>query len=105
MSASGWAQAAARTIVFCNKIETCRKVENLLNRGLGGASSGGGALVLAHHAAIDEAVRQRNLKVREHAAAGLSPLLCALLREGLSQDSSLRRACAQLSACWDTSGL
>ena len=58
-------QAAARTIVFCNKIETCRKVENLLNRGLGGASSGGGALVLAHHAAIDEAVRQRNLKVPE----------------------------------------
>ena len=49
--------------MFCNKIETCRKVENLLNRGLGGAA-GGGTAVLAHHAAIDEAVRQRNLKVR-----------------------------------------
>ena len=49
--------------MFCNKIETCRKVENLLSRSVG-SPSGGGTVVLAHHAAIDEAVRQRNLKVR-----------------------------------------
>ncbi|KAK9822358.1 hypothetical protein WJX81_001173 [Elliptochloris bilobata] len=51
-------EPAARTIVFCNKIETCRKVENLLNRA-GVVAEGG---VLAHHAAISDVVRSRNLQ-------------------------------------------
>ncbi len=39
------AQPAERTIVFCNKIDTCRKVENLLKRAAGGGEgfrNGGG---------------------------------------------------------------
>ncbi len=43
--------------MFCNKIETCRKVENMLNR------SGVGPQVLAYHAAIADGTRERNLKV------------------------------------------
>lgn len=60
---------AARAIVFCNKIETCRKVENFLNRTLprggGGEGEGGrasGATVLAYHAAIAPERREANLK-------------------------------------------
>ncbi|KAK9811880.1 hypothetical protein WJX72_011720 [[Myrmecia] bisecta] len=47
----------ARTIVFCNKIETCRKVENLLTRSLGADMQ-----VLPYHSAIVENVRTRNLQ-------------------------------------------
>ena len=54
-------QSALRTIVFCNKIETCRKVENVIKR----ASPQGeqGTLVLPYHAAIEEGQRVKNLKV------------------------------------------
>ena len=54
-------QSALRTIVFCNKIETCRKVENVLKR----ISPHGeqGNLVLPYHAAIEEGQRVKNLKV------------------------------------------
>jgi hypothetical protein len=44
--------------VFCNKIETCRKVENMLNR-----RGEAGTLVLPYHAAIEDASRTKNLKV------------------------------------------
>ena len=47
---------AARTLVFCNQIDSCRKVENLLKRQ-------GGARVVAYHAAIREDVREENLEV------------------------------------------
>ncbi|GAB4820362.1 hypothetical protein N2152v2_007408 [Parachlorella kessleri] len=52
-------QKAARAIVFCNKIETCRKVENFLNRTFGKED---GARVLAYHAAIAPEGREANLK-------------------------------------------
>ena len=59
--------AATRAIVFCNKIDTCRRVENLLNRRVAGREpAGGGAVgveVLAHHAAIADDTRQANLQV------------------------------------------
>lgn len=51
-------QKAMRTIVFCNKIETCRKVENVLKR-----NSEQGTQVLPYHAAIEEDQRVKNLKV------------------------------------------
>lgn len=51
-------QKAMRTIVFCNKIETCRKVENVLKR-----TSEQGTQVLPYHAAIEEDQRVKNLKV------------------------------------------
>ena len=54
-------QRALRTLVFCNKIETCRKVENVLKR-----SSKPGEqelLVLPYHGAIEDGQRVQNLKV------------------------------------------
>ena len=54
-------QKALRTIVFCNKIETCRKVENVLKRDTGQGEQG--AVVLPYHAAIDDEQRIKNLKV------------------------------------------
>ena len=50
---------ASRTIVFCNKIETCRKVENFLNRTF---TSEDNATVLPYHTAIETAQREINLK-------------------------------------------
>lgn len=55
-------QKALRTIVFCNKIETCRKVENVLKRDNGQAEQG--TVVLPYHAAIEDEQRVKNLKVR-----------------------------------------
>ncbi|PSC73217.1 DEAD-box ATP-dependent RNA helicase 50 isoform A [Micractinium conductrix] len=52
-------QRAPRTIVFCNKIESCRKIENFLNRAF---SSSDGVEVLPHHAAITDERRDANLK-------------------------------------------
>ena len=54
-------QSALRTIVFCNKIETCRKVENVLKRT--SPQDEQGILVLPYHAAIEEGQRVKNLKV------------------------------------------
>ena len=54
-------QSALRTIVFCNKIETCRKVENVLKRSSPQGEEG--TLVLPYHAAIEEGQRVKNLKV------------------------------------------
>lgn len=80
-------QRRQRTIVFCNKIETCRKVENFLNRsmlvddddngegegegegerqrqrsdGAYSSPSSGGFAVLPYHAAIAPLVRDKNL--------------------------------------------
>ena len=54
-------QKALRTLVFCNKIETCRKVENVLKR-----SSKPGEqelMVLPYHGAIQDGQRVQNLKV------------------------------------------
>jgi ATP-dependent RNA helicase DDX18/HAS1 len=50
-------QKSARTIVFCNKIETCRKVENFLNRSI----IGNDVEVLPYHAAIAGEKRDANL--------------------------------------------
>ena len=54
--------------MFCNKIESCRKLENYLNRTLG---QGGAIDVLPHHAAIAPERRQANLQ-RFLAASGSS---------------------------------
>ena len=54
-------QGAARTIVFCNKITTCRKVENLLNRAKDSWLQS--AQVIAYHAAIPDDQRQAALQV------------------------------------------
>ena len=59
-------QKAERAIVFCNKIETCRKVENFLNRTFGKEDS---ARVLAYHAAVSPEGREANLKVGGAGAA------------------------------------
>ena len=47
-----------RTIVFCNKIDTCRAVENFLNR----RDEEDADLVLPCHAAIAPHTRQNNLR-------------------------------------------
>jgi ATP-dependent RNA helicase DDX18/HAS1 len=48
--------------VFCNKIETCRKVENFLNRSvLADDDDRGGFEVLVYHAAIAPITRDKNL--------------------------------------------
>ncbi|EFN54452.1 hypothetical protein CHLNCDRAFT_135879 [Chlorella variabilis] len=52
-------QRASRSIVFCNKIESCRKVENFLNRTF---SHEDHAEVLPHHAAIADTHRDANLR-------------------------------------------
>lgn len=49
-----------RAIVFCNKIETCRAVENFLNRILPREDTG--PRVLAYHAAIADEQRADNLR-------------------------------------------
>ncbi|KAI6685108.1 hypothetical protein NL676_031021 [Syzygium grande] len=48
-----------KTIVFCNKIETCRKVENALKRV---DRKGARARVLPFHAAVSQESRQANMK-------------------------------------------
>ncbi|CAN6302620.1 unnamed protein product [Urochloa humidicola] len=48
-----------KTIIFCNKIETCRKVENVLRRLDRKASQ---IKVLPFHAALDQAQRIANIK-------------------------------------------
>ncbi len=50
---------AARTIVFCNKIETCRKVENFLTRR---HRKDDAFVVLPYHSAIADDARVANLK-------------------------------------------
>lgn len=50
---------ATRTIVFCNKIESCRRVENFLNKSL---ASNEGVVVLPYHSAIAPHTREDNLK-------------------------------------------
>ncbi|KAI8113511.1 hypothetical protein M9435_003512 [Picochlorum sp. BPE23] len=57
MLASLQEQKRDRTIVFCNKIETCRKVENFLNRSL----IEDDIEVLPYHAAISPVNRDKNL--------------------------------------------
>ncbi len=55
-------QRRSRTIVFCNKIETCRKVENFLNRSvLADDDERGEFEVLPYHAAIAPITRDKNL--------------------------------------------
>ncbi|KAL6766845.1 hypothetical protein ACKKBG_A37610 [Auxenochlorella protothecoides x Auxenochlorella symbiontica] len=49
---------AARTIVFCNKVEGCRAVENFLKR----RERAGGARVLPYHTAIAPPLRKANLR-------------------------------------------
>jgi len=48
---------AARCIVFCNRIDSCRKVENLLRR----SKDLKGLKVLPYHSAMGEGVREKNL--------------------------------------------
>jgi ATP-dependent RNA helicase DDX18/HAS1 len=50
---------ALRTIVFCNKIETCRKVENFLNRTF---SKEDNVKMLPYHTAVAAEQREGNLK-------------------------------------------
>lgn len=50
---------ASRTIVFCNKIETCRKVENFLNRTFTREDN---MTILPYHTAIEASARDANLK-------------------------------------------
>lgn len=50
---------AKRTIVFCNKIETCRVVENFLNRTMPNEEK---VVVLAHHAAVAPETREAKLQ-------------------------------------------
>ncbi|KAJ4843918.1 DEAD-box ATP-dependent RNA helicase 50 [Turnera subulata] len=52
-------KSVARTIVFCNKIETCRKVENVLKRF---DRKGSRVRVLPFHAALPQDLRLANMK-------------------------------------------
>ncbi|GBG85165.1 hypothetical protein CBR_g39730 [Chara braunii] len=47
-----------KTIIFCNKIDTCRKVENILRRN---DRRGADYEVLPHHAALTQDARQQSL--------------------------------------------
>ncbi|WOL03222.1 DEAD-box ATP-dependent RNA helicase 50 [Canna indica] len=49
----------SKTIIFCNKIETCRKVENILNRF---DRKGSQIKVLPFHAAIAQEIRLSNMR-------------------------------------------
>ena len=51
--------SASRTLLFCNKIETCRKLENLLIRS---DPSGVNYKVLPYHAALSREKRDENLR-------------------------------------------
>lgn len=50
---------ATRTIVFCNKIESCRRVENFLNKSLASKEE---IIVLPYHSAIAPHTREANLR-------------------------------------------
>ena len=50
---------ATRTLLFCNKIETCRKIENMLNRA---NRDGENYRILPYHAALSREQQQQNLK-------------------------------------------
>lgn len=52
-------QPVSKTIVFCNKIETCRKVENALKRF---DRKGSTSAVLPYHAALSLEVRLENMR-------------------------------------------
>lgn len=49
---------AARALVFCNKLETCRRVENHLLR----AGAVAGRVVLPYHEAVRDDIKRRNLE-------------------------------------------
>lgn len=50
---------AERTLLFCNKIDTCRKIENMLTRA---DRDGDKYKILPYHAALSRELGQRNLK-------------------------------------------
>ena len=50
---------AQRTLLFCNKIETCRKIENFLKRA---DQDGDKYKILPYHAALSREQQQQNLK-------------------------------------------
>ena len=52
-------KSASRTLLFCNKIETCRKLENLLIRS---DPDGASYKVLPYHAALSREKRDENLR-------------------------------------------
>ncbi|XP_044500005.1 DEAD-box ATP-dependent RNA helicase 50 isoform X2 [Mangifera indica] len=65
----------AKTIVFCNKIETCRKVENVLKRF---DRKGTQVRVLPFHAALEQGSRLANMKefTNSHYKEGCLFLVC-----------------------------
>ena len=58
LDGSSSAESAERTIIFCNTIEQCRRVENILQRE---DRHGRQRSVYSHHSAVDPAVREENL--------------------------------------------
>jgi ATP-dependent RNA helicase DDX18/HAS1 len=81
---------APRTIVFCNKIDSCRFVENFLNRAL--AAGDAGVAVLPYHAGVAEERRGANLRrflapPRRRAPAATPPPPPPPPREGGAFDS------------------
>lgn len=81
-------QRAPRTIIFCNKIETCRKVENFLTRTFGREDGVG---VLPHHAAIADARRDANLRRFLAPPASSNPGRRRGVRQHGSSDGSAER--------------
>ncbi|KAJ7520369.1 hypothetical protein O6H91_19G003000 [Diphasiastrum complanatum] len=75
---------AAKTIVFCNKIETCRKVENLLRRF---DRPGKKICVLPYHAALTQEARLQNIQQFLHSEPDKSFFLVCTDRASRGLDS------------------
>ncbi|KAH7293975.1 hypothetical protein KP509_28G050700 [Ceratopteris richardii] len=65
-------QPVSKTIIFCNKIETCRKVENILKRS---DRKGTAFTVLPYHAALSPDVRIENMQKFMETGPGKSMFL------------------------------
>jgi len=59
------AHPAAHTVVFCNRVETCRRVENLINRKLKSSH-----VALPYHAAVERKAREGALAAFTGSASG-----------------------------------
>jgi ATP-dependent RNA helicase DDX18/HAS1 len=100
---------ARRTIVFCNTIEQCRRVENMLQRGsrkstsIAGAETGVRAAVgystYAYHSAIDPATREANLREFSRPLLRQPAVLVCTDRASRGMDFSKAQVCRRCEPC------
>ena len=76
---------ADRALLFCNKIETCRKIENMLTRA---DRDGQKYRILPYHAALSREQQQRNLKEFMSSQTGTPLILVCTDRASRGLDAS-----------------